>query len=298
MHFMSQPRYNPRTQHDDRYYRIKDSFRDLTGRIRSRIMLNVGFIDESHRQYKAKSAKAKQEDDTFRLMMRTRDPELVWEMLRSHVRDTQSTVCKYIMEQYNGIVEAFATQNVRALRQSQKSMRRELDLLKKYRRQEMLGLRRSPMDLAIERNTWFHVGINSDQQYVYTLRRMLAPIKEHVDNNFNPLPKAYETEYEPIRRRVNELMRATYEQISTGQYANYRATLAEADGCKDDLSLVRKEHLNRMQKSHGTKMIQVDLVYLNLLQETQQLLSVMRHQLRAAKKFMEEGQGQLQSLGD
>ena len=41
-----------------------------------------------------------------------------------------------------------------------------------------------------------------DRQYVYTLRRMLAPIKEHVDNNFNPLPKAYETEYEPIRRRV------------------------------------------------------------------------------------------------
>ena len=260
--------------------------------------LVVFLLYRSNRQYKAKSAKAKQEDDTFRLMMRTRDPELVWEMLRSHVRDTQSTVCKYIMEQYNGIVEAFATQNVRALRQSQKSMRRELDLLKKYRRQEMLGLRRSPMDLAIERNTWFHVGINSDQQYVYTLRRMLAPIKEHVDNNFNPLPKAYETEYEPIRRRVNELMRATYEQISTGQYANYRATLAEADGCKDDLSLVRKEHLNRMQKSHGTKMIQVDLVYLNLLQETQQLLSVMRHQLRAAKKFMEEGQGQLQSLGE
>lgn len=260
--------------------------------------LVVFLLYRSNRQYKAKSAKAKQEDDTFRLMMRTRDPELVWEMLRSHVRDTQSTVCKYIMEQYNGIVEAFAAQNVRALRQSQKSMRRELDLLKKYRRQEMLGLRRSPMDLAIERNTWFHVGINSDQQYIYTLRRMLAPIKEHVDNNFNPLPKAYETEYEPIRRRVNELMRATYEQISTGQYANYRATLAEADGCKDDLSLVRKEHLNRMQKSHGTKMIQVDLVYLNLLQETQQLLSVMRHQLRAAKKFMEEGQGQLQSLAD
>ena len=260
--------------------------------------LVVFLLYRSNRQYKAKNAKAKQEDDTFRLMMRTRDPELVWEMLRSHVRDTQSTVCKYVMEQYNVIVEAFATQNVRALRQSQKSMRRELDLLKKYRRQEMLGLRRSPMDLAIERNTWFHVGINSDQQYVYTLRRMLAPIKEHVDNNFNPLPKAYETEYEPIRRRVNELMRATYEQISTGQYANYRATLAEADGCKDDLSLVRKEHLNRMQKGHGTKMIQVDLVYLNLLQETQQLLSVMRHQLRAAKKFMEEGQDQLQSLGE
>ena len=49
MHFMSQPRYNPRTQRDDWYYRIKESFRDLTGRVRSRIMLNVGFIDEPHR---------------------------------------------------------------------------------------------------------------------------------------------------------------------------------------------------------------------------------------------------------
>lgn len=49
MHFMSQLRYNPKTQKDDRYYRIKASFRDLTGRVRSRIMLNVGFISEEPR---------------------------------------------------------------------------------------------------------------------------------------------------------------------------------------------------------------------------------------------------------
>ncbi|OYP60640.1 transposase [Prevotella sp. P2-180] len=49
MHFMSQPRYNPRTQCDDWYYRIKESFRDLSGRVRCRVMLNVGFIDEPHR---------------------------------------------------------------------------------------------------------------------------------------------------------------------------------------------------------------------------------------------------------
>ena len=48
MHFMSALRYNPKTQRDDWYYRIKESFRDLTGRVRSRIMLNVGFIEEAH----------------------------------------------------------------------------------------------------------------------------------------------------------------------------------------------------------------------------------------------------------
>lgn len=46
MHFISEARYNPKKQADDLYYRIKESYRDLTGKVRCRIMLNVGFIDE------------------------------------------------------------------------------------------------------------------------------------------------------------------------------------------------------------------------------------------------------------
>ena len=44
MHFISEIRYNPRTQCDERYYRIKESFRNQTGRSRSRVLLQVGFI--------------------------------------------------------------------------------------------------------------------------------------------------------------------------------------------------------------------------------------------------------------
>ena len=44
MHFISEIRYNSETHLDERYYRIKESFRDLTGRVRSRILLNVGFL--------------------------------------------------------------------------------------------------------------------------------------------------------------------------------------------------------------------------------------------------------------
>ena len=252
------------------------------------IVLVIFMLIRSNRQYKRKQETTKKDDDNFRLMMRTRDPELVWEMLRNHVRNTQSKVCRLALEQYNAVLDGFNTQNVKMLRGSDKTLRRELDVLKKYRRQELLGLKRSPMDIAIERNTWFHVGINSDQQYIYTLRRMMLPVKEHVDNNFTPVPAAYISEYEPVRRRVNDLMKMTCEAIETNRYEQYRGVLAEADVCKDDLSVIRKTHINRMQKSGTSKMMQVDMVYLNLLQETQQLLSVMRHQLRSAKKFMED----------
>lgn len=252
------------------------------------IVLVIFLLIRSNRQYKRKQETTQKDDDNFRLMMRTRDPELVWEMLRNHVRNTQSKVCRLALEQYNAVLDGFNTQNVKMLRGSDKTLRRELDVLKKYRRQELLGLKRSPMEIAIERNTWFHVGINSDQQYIYTLRRMMLPVKEHVDNNFTPVPAAYISEYEPVRRRVNDLMKMTCEAIETNRYEQYRGVLAEADACKDDLSVIRKIHINRMQKSGTSKMMQVDMVYLNLLQETQQLLSVMRHQLRSAKKFMED----------
>lgn len=44
---MSQLRYNPKIQKEEWYYRIKESYRDLTGRPRNRVMQNVGFITEA-----------------------------------------------------------------------------------------------------------------------------------------------------------------------------------------------------------------------------------------------------------
>ena len=37
-------RYNPSIGADDFYYRIKESVRDLTGRVHSYVLLNVGFM--------------------------------------------------------------------------------------------------------------------------------------------------------------------------------------------------------------------------------------------------------------
>ena len=44
MHFISEIRYNPSACCDQKYYRIKETFRDRVGKVRSRILLNVGFL--------------------------------------------------------------------------------------------------------------------------------------------------------------------------------------------------------------------------------------------------------------
>ena len=251
------------------------------------LVLMVIIIIRSNIKYRKKAQQEDRDKDVFQLMMRTRDPELVWDMLRKQVRRTQSNICRFSLEQFNLIMLGFESENSSLLGKSNKSLKNVKTMLKKTRKQQLLVLQRIPYNIAIERNTWFHLGMNSNQQYIYTLRRMLEPIKEHVDNSFNPLSSELINEFMPVKNTINELMKATCEQIETGRYDNYRQILADADTCKDNLSVLRKKHIDRMQQSSDNSLMQVNLLYLNVLQESQQLLSNMRHQLRAAKKFME-----------
>ena len=249
--------------------------------------LVIFLLIRSNIQYN-KKAKEESKSSTFQLMMRSHDPEIVWDLLRRQVSRTQSYVCHFALSEFNQIMDGLANEKPKELRHANKELKKEQDMLKKFRRQEMLGLKKSPMEIAIERNTWFHLGANSNQQFIYSLRRMLDPIKEHVDNNFNPLPEEYTKEFAPVRQKINDLMRMSCEQIETSRYENYREILAEADACKDELSALRKKHIDRIQHLSDNSLMQISLVYLNVLQESQEFLSVMRHQLRAAKKFMEK----------
>ena len=250
------------------------------------IALVVFMLIRSQRAYKKKTA-AEGKENVFRLMMRTKDPEIVWDLLTKHVSRTQSFVTHFVLDQFLAIIDGFENEKPSTLRKADRELKNERDELKKFRRQELLALRRVPTSIAIERNTWFHLGINSSEQYIYCLRRMLDPVKEHVDNSFNPLPTTYINEYKDMKDRICELMKQTESMISTRRFEHYRDVLADADQCKDDLSVLRKRHIDRLQATSTEGGLQVALVYLNILQESQQLLSNMRHQLRAAKKFME-----------
>lgn len=252
------------------------------------MVLDIYLLWRSGQAYKKKSSEDKK-DDIFNLMMRTKDKDIVWDLLRKHVGRTQSFVTRFTCDVFNKIVDGVINERLKELKVSYREVNSERETLKKLRRQEFLAMRRIPERIALERNTWFHLGVNCNQQYMYCLRRMLDPIKEHLDNNFQPMPKEYIDEFEEVRRRINELMSHTEQMISTNRYDLYRETLAIGDECKDELSALRERHINRMQQDvNAAQNLKVSMLYLNMLQESQELISIMRHQLRAARKFLEE----------
>ncbi len=252
------------------------------------MVLDIYLLWRSAQAYKKKKAN-ENKDDIFMLMMRTKDKDIVWDLLRKHVSRTQSFVTRFTCEEFNKVIGGMTKESLKDLRTAYKEINNERDTLKKIRRQEFLAMRRIPQIIALERNTWFHIGANCNQQYMYCLRRMLDPIKEHVDNNFQPMHQKYIEDFENVRRRINELMNHTEQMISTNRYDLYRETLVIADECKDELSNIRQRHLNSMQKDNDAAAnLKTSLLYLNILQESQEMISIMRHQLRAAYKFLYE----------
>jgi phosphate/sulfate permease len=232
--------------------------------------------------------KLEDKDALLASIMHSHDAEIVWDLLRKHISRTQSDTCRFTAEQYNRILDGLTTENLKGLRATQLLLKDKQEELKKVRHREFVALHRIPEDIALEHNTWFHLGANSNQQFIYCLKRLLEPIKEHIDNNFNPVPAAFMEEFQPIRNRIGNLMDETCEMLTTCSFDHEKRVLEEAELCKKELSALRKTHIDRMQRRTGTADYKTSLIYLNILQESQELLSIMRHQLKAARKLLAE----------
>lgn len=96
---------------------------------------------------------------------------------------------RFSEESYVKITDGFINEDLKLLKKAMNAADEQKKMLKKRRRKEILGLRRIPITVAIEKNTWFHLGSNSCEQMLYCLKRICEPCKEHVDNNFNPISK-------------------------------------------------------------------------------------------------------------
>ena len=232
----------------------------------------------------SKKEKAEQQDDTFKRMMASKDKAEVLSLLRLHVKETLTDYINYTEQAYMQVTDGFINEDLKQLKKVMSSTDDQKKMLKKRRRKEILGLRRIPIPIAIEKNTWFHLGSNSCEQMLYCLKRICEPCKEHVDNNFNPISKDCIAEFLPIREELCQLMDRTQTVIENNNYAEADDILVKGDALKNKISALRKQQMNRMQEADSTS-LKASMVYLNILQESQELVSIWRHLLRASRFF-------------
>lgn len=236
------------------------------------------------------STKRKEEADyeelLFKGIMNAKDKAECWGLLKKHVCATQQEMLDFVWKTYEDVVNGFVDEDLKTLRRAVKRIDAEKSRRKKLRQRELVGMRRIDKRISLEKNTWFHLASNSGEQMLYCLKRMSEPCKEHVDNNFNPLSRECVEEILPVKKKIVDYLMRSERIVEDQDYEHIDALLAEEEAYKQKLSEMRRAQEDRIQMdlSQGLK---VSLVYLNLLQETQELLSDLRHYLRAFKRFQQ-----------
>lgn len=249
------------------------------------IALSIVLLVRSNIKYKKKQAEEKG-DVVFNQMITSEDNAETLRLLTQHIRQGQSQFLDFVNVNYLNVTEGFISEDLSRLQKAESAMRKERQELKQRRRKEMLGLRRIDSGVAIEKSTWFHLGVNSCEDMLYSLRRICDPCEEHIDNSFVPLEKDRIKEFLPLRDTLLYLLKRAVVVISTENYTDSDKLREQCEEFKSCLSSTRQGQIERMQTSKEN--ITVSYVYLNLLQETHEIASSLQHLLRASKHFAKE----------
>jgi hypothetical protein len=184
-----------------------------------------------------------------------------------------------VTDDYETLTTAFFCEDYRRLKHVTTGVDNQRKELKRQRRKQIIALRRLDPIVNVEKGTWYFLVVNSLSQMYYCLKRMGEPCREHVGNNFSPVPSKYANEFLGFR---NEIIRLYHRSLDTENTSHIRNDAAEL---QSSLSDYRKRIIHDIQ----TKQLNIEAmtVFMNLVQESQELLSALRHSMRGKDKFEE-----------
>lgn len=236
------------------------------------------------------SRKAAQEDDdtdkAFDEAMRTNDKAVIMNCILDHNRESLMNLINDSKTMYNQITQAFVDEDIKVLRNMTSQCKIEKNSMKMLKRKEIQMMRRLDESEIFRKNTWFHLNYNCIEQILYSLRRICEPCKEYVDNSFSPLGKEYVEELNKVKEMTNWAIDAANIVIYSSDYKEHEIVMDRIKRREDELMNISIEQMNRIQKKHEN--IDLSVLYLNIIQESVEIVTEMRHILRNSAKMNEK----------
>lgn len=257
--------------------------------------LTAFLLVRSHRRFRAKKTE-EAGDALYQAILRSTDNTWeTWKLLLLYITGQQHKFLLSARDTYESITDAFANEALRPLDKAEDTMQWQKRMLKNARRKETLCLRHVSREVAIEKNAWFYLANNCCMSILYNLRRINEVCREHVANNFLPLPPAYLPNYTDVRSQVTSLLDATLKAVDSGNTNDIPQLRRRCSETKVSISdMYHRLYQDLHQGDPST--VSVLYVYLNMLQETREMVSNLHKYLRAyAKLYDTEFSGQAQA---
>ena len=158
--------------------------------------------------------------------------------------------------------------------------------LKQVKRVGTLGVTQLEHDIAIDKGLYYYQGNDFASEIVFSIRRLTEPGKEHVDNHFSPLSEVQKEDFGKMTDEIVSFLNRSSAMIESNDYHRMDDLIAESVDLTAKLTLLKKEELKRIQGQSGST--KVSMVYLNMVQEAQNVVSFTANLLKVSRKFQKE----------
>lgn len=248
------------------------------------ILVTVLLLIRSNMKFKDKEASNKS-DQMFNQLCRTQDKTESWELLRQLCKNSWVEELSFASKCFLKVTDAFLHEEYRPLLQSTNELETARRQLKRARRREIIGLRRIDPIVAVEKNTWYFLSNSSMEQMIYCLKRINDPCREHVSNYFSPVPERLTFNFLDIQKRIVNLLQQTEKGLTSDDYTSSLAFIREqAESLEKELASFHKQIIDYMQQQ--TVKIESATVFLNVVQESQEILGCLRQMIRGVENFL------------
>jgi hypothetical protein len=248
------------------------------------VVASVFILIHNNKKF-GKKKKEEAEDVLFKQIVHSKDLENNWSLLCQHVREYNARQLEFVANDFSSQTSAFFGGDYKNLKKSKLQIEDQRRAFKRQRRLEIISLRHVDSLTAIEHNTWYFLANNSVEQLLFCLKRINDSSYEHVANNFSPVDDVYAEQFIPMKNKLVDYCEQTVAMLKQNDFSKAEEIRNQCSQFQSELSVYRKQVIDDMQKSSLN--IDAVTVYLNMVQESQTLLSSLRHLIRGMLKLQD-----------
>lgn len=249
----------------------------------------IYILVHSHIMYKKRQRKVALQEEvnsTVAKLQTSTDSNEALALFRELSREELNTTLLFAKSTLYKVIHGFMDENLKDLRQSLLDIEEKKIHIKQVKRVGTLGVSQLDHDIAIEKGLYYYQGNDFSSELIYSIRRMAEPCRDHIDNHFNPLSDIQKQDFSKAVDRICEYLQKCADKMKENDYSSFKDLVLESSTLSKDLVLLNKEELRRLQGQTGST--KVSMVYLNMIQETKNVVLFSTNLMKVSRKFQIE----------
>jgi Na+/phosphate symporter len=191
-----------------------------------------------------------------------------------------------ISELYNNIINAFIGEKRKKLKNALKDVKKLDKEVKSFKKNVHDTVRTLQIEESVETGDYYVQLLDYLRETAHCMNFIAQPIFEHVDNNHAPLNPEQVKDLKSFLKNFSVYVEKVIKTISSREFKDMDKVSLYMQEMMAELSKMRKNHLKRIKTDNvGTR---VSLLYLDILNETKNLVLYMMNLAKTSRDFAEQ----------